>query len=122
LLLAVTLLIRWMGGGPERFWLGPFALGIPCTVSFARRWSRARPLIAAVYAALLAWQVGAALIFQYGQTKAAITAPRVGNWLDEPSGAIVPKLPPGSRILLIAGQSSRDYPLFLPRQGYTNQL
>jgi hypothetical protein len=119
---AVVILIRWMGGGPERFWVGPFALSIPVAVYFGSRVARRSELIAGLGVALLIWQVYPSLRQRIGRVEAAIVSPRAHESIDGEFAGIVPRLRPGSRILLIAGQSAPDYVLFAPRDRFPNTV
>ncbi|MEX2219105.1 MAG: glycosyltransferase family 39 protein [Phycisphaerales bacterium] len=117
----LVFLVRWMGGAQERFWLGPFALGIPLTVYFLHLWSRRVPPVAAAAALGLAWQVYPSLVQQAGRAEAAWLGPpapaRAGPLLEALS-----EVPAGSGIVLLAGQNAPDYPLFMPSEGPANRV
>jgi hypothetical protein len=70
----------------------------------------------------LAGTVGTALASELSRLDQALTRPLEAEQLDEPYQVALPKLPAGARIMLVASQDTRDYPLFNPRAGYVNRV
>ena len=124
LLFGVVFLIRWMptAGLPERYLLPAYALGLAVnTVLLSRFIGRARyaPCVAVVLVMLM---VPSALRLQTPQVWKAISLPVRTELLDEPFAEALKHIPEGSHILLVGSQAVRDYPLFAPRNGYSNTV
>jgi dolichyl-phosphate-mannose-protein mannosyltransferase len=122
LFLGVVFLIRWMGGGPARFWLGAYAMSVPVTVWAIERWAIRRPMVAAAAAIGLVLAVHPSVRTSIGQVEEAVMRPRPEEVLDAPYGEVTAMLRPGSRILLFCHGQTREYGLFLPRRGFPNQM
>jgi hypothetical protein len=123
-LLTFTLLtVRWMGQ-IDRFWVASYAVGVPLIALEFSRSVRRRPWLRYVVAGglvITAWLP----VQELSRALAASGAGDPGDGvrlLDEPFFAALRHIPPGSRILLVAGQATRDYPLFAPRSGYANTV
>jgi hypothetical protein len=119
-MLAFTLLtIRWMGQ-VERFWVAAYALGVPLIVVEVSRVVRRRRWLRYVVTIVLAIT---AIPTVRGLARAVATPSADATRLvDEPFVTTLHHIPPGSRILLVASQAVRDYPLFAPRRGYANEV
>jgi len=123
-LLGVVFLVRWMAAadGPVRFWLGAYALSIPTSVSVLSRLSRVSTWARRLMLIVLVGTVGTALASELSRLDHALTHPLDASQLDEPYQAALSTLPAGARIMLVASQDTRDYPLFNPRAGYVNRV
>jgi hypothetical protein len=124
MLLGIIFVVRWMAAsdGPVRFWLGAYALSIPITVSMLSRLAGRSTLVRRLIAIVLAGTVGTALASELSRLDQALTRPLEAEQLDEPYQAALSKLPAGARIMLVASQDTRDYPLFNPHAGYVNRV
>jgi hypothetical protein len=122
LFLGLVFLVRWMGGAAERYWICAYALSLPITGSIAGGWCGRRRGLAIVALALLAYAAWPALVVHARAIPHWHEWTRATSRLDEPFEEIVSGMEPGARILLVASQNGRDYPLFLPRRGYPNAL
>ncbi len=119
MLLGLVFLIRWMGGGPERFWLAPYALSLATGMAILSRWTRARRALA-----VLAILGGCAAA--YPPMRQMISR------IDQRSrGAIgvrfrfapaIEHIPPGSSILLVGSINAQDYPLMAPEGRIVNRV
>lgn len=119
---AVVFGVRWMGSGPNRFWLGAYAISVPLAAAFAGRWS-ARSAWAAAAAGLgLVWAAYPALNREVRAVETAVIAPPTQESRDGVFNEITPRLEPGARILLVGSMNAREYGLFNPRGGYTNRV
>jgi hypothetical protein len=119
----VVFLLRWMGtGGTDRFWLGAFALAVPLIGYFCALWARRSPVVAALVIVLMIWTVHPSLRNIIGHIDNGLRHPTPAERLDSPYHHVVPLLDPGSVVFLVAYQGTRDYALFLPRQGYPNRV
>jgi hypothetical protein len=117
--LGVLLLVRWMGL-MGRFWIAPYALLVILATAIAadgcrRRWCA---VILGVVVALMA--VPAA--FHRATLVGEIARPESSVALDDPYAEVLARTPAGATILLAAGQGTRDYPLFRPREGFMNRV
>lgn len=121
LFLGVILLIRWMGGGPQRFWLGAFALAIPVIARIGER-AAARPIGAAL--AALALIITCHATFRGGLFNLAesISRPRAAASLDAPFAEPITLIPPDARILFFATGQTREWGLLRPRDGFTTRV
>jgi hypothetical protein len=119
LLLPSILVIRWMGG-MDRFFLPAYAVSLPILAivlqQAARRWRSFQSLVIV----LIALAVLPVLLLE--NADAWRRTPLVGRELDEPFHSALRQIPAGSRILLVAAIDARDYGLFRPRDGFTNQV
>jgi hypothetical protein len=120
LLLAIAWSVRWMGAGPNRFWLGAYALSVPVAAAFISRWAR-RPAVAAAACLGLVWTVYPSL---RTVTSRALTAARStgSSTVLEPFEEVTRHLRPGACVLLIAGQNIREWGLFDPAHGFPNRV
>jgi hypothetical protein len=122
LFLGVVYLIRWMNGGPDRFWLGAYALSVPLSAKVigdlaARRWG-----VTAAAACLLPATVYPVARTAISEIDGAIMSPLPLDAIDAPFQEPIPKLPDESRILLFALGGTREYWLFNPWGGFTRQV
>jgi len=122
LLLGAVFLIRWMGAGPVRFWIGAYALSVPLTAALADRWARRSAAAAGLAMLLLVLAAYPGLRSEIVRLDWSWIHPAQPAQLDEPFQEVVPLLEPGSRILLVANGATRDYPLFCPRDGFPNAV
>lgn len=133
LLLTVALLLRWMplARVPERFLVSPYALGVALVTLGAGRLlashsgaPRSRLVLgraaAGISIVLIAWMTFDAASEQLSRVRLVLARPVPTTVLDEPYERALLRLPLGSRILLVGGQATRDYPLFAPREGFRN--
>jgi hypothetical protein len=123
-LLPVVFGLRWMveSGVPIRFLIAPWALGAILLGVLASRRPMESRLLTAAAALLVAAQALPSLHGGWRAALAALQNPPSEAALDEPFAKVLPKVPPGSRILLFADQGTRDYPLFRPREGFPNRV
>jgi hypothetical protein len=119
LLLASMLMVRWMGV-IGRFWIAPYALGVVIVVILIASYRRRAATIVCTFtaAALLA----PATFHRVQLFREALTSPINLAELDEPYYEPLAHMPDGSTILLAAGQATRDYPLYRPRDGFANHV
>jgi hypothetical protein len=122
LFLGVVLLIRWMGAGPDRFWISAYALSIPVTLWYVTRWTVRSGVVAGVACFVFAWTAFSAAQGVMLRLDYSLIHPIGAEDLDAPLHEIPPLLPQGSRILLVSGNSTRDYGLFDPQHGYCNTV
>jgi hypothetical protein len=118
LLAGLVVLVRWMGGGPERFWIPAYALSAPALVAAVAPCAahRGGRLVVACGLALL---IGAAAWREWSALRSLAANPITDEARDEPLAEVVSWLAPGSHVLLVGTQDLRDYPLFLPRERFT---
>jgi len=122
LLVGVVFMVRWMQSGPERFWLGAFAMSVPVTAWVVERIVRGRLVLTGVAVVVVVATVGPSIKSEARRVNTAIEAPYPPEILNEPYEQVVGILPRGARILLFGEDSTRDYPLFAPTAGYTNRV
>jgi hypothetical protein len=122
LFLGVVLMIRWMNGGPYRFWLGAYALSIPLAARLVGDLTVRRPAVLPLVAAGLVYAAYPAVRDRLTDLGAAAGQPVPAAVLDRPYEEVTPRLAAGSRILLFAGANTREYGLFNPRGGFTNRV
>jgi hypothetical protein len=120
LLLAIAWSVRWMGGGPNRFWLGAYALSVPVTAAFIARWARS-PLVAALVCIGAVWAIYPSLRNLTSRASGTVEPKRPRSVL-EPYEEVTRHLQPGARVLLIAGNTTREWGLFDPAHGFPNQV
>ena len=124
LLAGSVLIVRWMAhsGIPERFVVAAYSLGVTLAVVLlakkveAHRWAN---LLAAV---MLAYAVYSPVHLQVQRIQALRSSPIPTAWLDAPFAPALEHIESGSSILLVGSQGVTDYPLFGPREGYTNRV
>lgn len=119
---ALVFLIRWVGGGPDRYWVAPYALGLPAAAVCIDGWIRKRRWIAVPALAAVLVTVYPSVKTTWLRLESLQSRPLTSAATDEPYTEVLTKLPRGARILLFANRNTRDYPLFLPRHGYINQV
>jgi hypothetical protein len=123
-LVGVTCAVRWQSnaGIPERFLVTGLILA---TVGALWLWYRTvghRRLGRAIPVALLAWH---AAPFAHQQWLQLLELRQTGWTGSEPVSVLSPAaavIPPGARVLLFASQSSGDYVLFHPAEGYPTRV
>jgi hypothetical protein len=122
-LLGVVLMLRWMGGGPQRFWQGAYAMAVPLIAFFAARACAVagRPARVLVGAGLV-WALVPSFVGQVHSARDALRAAPDRVALDAPYAAVMQRIEPGARILLIAGNTTREWALFDPRGGFRNRV
>ena len=127
LTVAVVTQIRWQAssGVPDRFLLPAFAFGLISIGWPADRLMAGGKLPAALLSALvglhmLPYCTLVALPFRFGAGNGWQAPASVRT--DSEFDAISRLLPPGRTILLLGNQESRDYPLFLAREGFANRV
>jgi hypothetical protein len=120
--LGVVFLIRWMGDGPARFWVGAYALAIPSGIWLASRWTARSPIAAGVWFFALAMTSLATLRANIVRLDWFVLHPLTPQHVDDRMHEVIPLIPPHSTILLVAGDSTRDYGLFDPRCGFCNRV
>jgi hypothetical protein len=120
-LLSTMFLIRW-SGMMGRFWIAPLALCVPILVTMIARATGNRRAIRVAAGVLAGIVIVPAAIARTIDFVSAIRNPSPQVALDEPYFEPLAHIPDGSTILLIAGQATRDYPLFRPRDGFTNSV
>ncbi len=111
---------RWMAQTrvPERFLVGPFVCFVAAAaLSCGPALARSGPTRAAV-----AGFVVLSCLPAIARAPDRLRARPSEKELDEPFAETVETLTAPSRILLVAGQDARDYPLFGPRAGYPNTV
>jgi hypothetical protein len=117
LFLGCAFLIRWMGSGPERFWLPAYALMMPLASILIGRTCRHRPKLMVVVALLLVWAVYPSLRVELFRARASWS-----NTPVDPLAQITGHIQPPARILLLSGEGGGEYPIFMPRLGFPNQV
>jgi hypothetical protein len=120
-LVAVVFRLRWMGV-MGRFWVAPYALSLPIIIYFAARLSQRRAWIAVASIVATIITVTLAATARSIAFARAIQEQLNPIVLDEPYAEPLFHIKDGSTILLIAGQGTRDYPLFRPRAGFVNRV
>jgi hypothetical protein len=120
-LLLVVFVVRWMGLMP-RFWIAPYALGVAVTVALLARLANRRAWTSAVCIILILLTAVPAGLVRARAFWVDVTHPPLEAEIQEPYEGALAQIPPGSRILLVAGQGSRDYPLFAPQNGFANDV
>jgi hypothetical protein len=123
-LLPVVFGLRWMVGSavPVRFLVAPFALGVVLLAVLAARPRAPGRTVVAFAASVLGFQCFFSLRADYAGSRAALHMPLPDSTLDEPFAGVMQDLPPGSCVLVLAHQDTRDYPLFRPREGFPNRV
>jgi hypothetical protein len=116
---------RWMSSSdvPARFLIGPYALMLVIGVVLLARNPRPGKWRQLTTALVLIGGCYPAAHVLATQAVQAFAEPRPGQVFNEPFDEVVGSLlPAGARILLVGLQDARDYPLFAPRDGYTNTV
>jgi len=121
-LVGLVYLLRWVNGTWDRYWLGAYALGIAGASTMAWICLRRRPWAAAAAGLLIAAMVYPSMRMQIARVDKSVRTLAGPEVLDEPFEEVVPHLGPGSKVLLVCSRAARDYPLFLPRQGYSCEV
>lgn len=116
---ALVFLVRWMGGGPDRYWVAPYAPGLAAAAVSIDGWIRRRRWTALVWAAVLGLTVYPAVKTTWNRLQRERATPLTAAATDEPFTEVITNLWPGSRVLLVCNRNARDYGLFLPRQGFS---
>jgi hypothetical protein len=122
LFFGVVVLIRWMGGGPERFWYPAYALAVPLIVCVAAPLCRRWATVGAAAMVLLAWLSAASLRQEMQELDEVVRRPPALAQLEAPFHEALRQIPPGSTILLVGHQGIRDYYMFAPREGFANRV
>lgn len=122
LFLGVVFMIRWMGDGPSRFWIGAFALAIPLGARNIERWAARSNAIAGLSFLLLVTTALATLRGNLFRLDWFVLHPLSAEQVDGRLHEAIPLIPPGSRVLLIASGATRDYGLFLPVRKFPNRV
>jgi hypothetical protein len=118
---ALVFLLRWVWGAPERYWVAPYAVGLAAGCACMDGWARRR-WAAAVLLLLAAITVYPSFESVAIRLRDLRRQPISASMTDEPFVEVVAKLPTGSTVLFFGNRNARDYPLFLPRQGYPNRI
>jgi len=123
-LIPVVFGLRWMVGSgvPVRFLVAPWALGAVLLSALASRNDSASRALSVLAAVAVGIQAIASLRVDGTGTLSALQAPTPDATLEEPFSGLMKDLPPGSCVLLFASQDTRDYPLFRPRDGFSNRV
>lgn len=117
---AVVFMIRWMGGGPDRFWLAPYAISLATGVAIL---ARCRPLrtalgaLAVIAATAAAYPVVRQMLVRIDQRD----HPRFSSARYRFAPALE-YIPEGSTILLIGSWNAQDYPLLAPEGRLVNRV
>lgn len=122
LLLGVVYMVRWMAGGPDRFWLGAYALSVPLTVRLIGGAAQRRPWLAGAVACVIPASAYPILQNHILAVDQAIAHPLTQEAIDYPFQEVIPRIPAGSRVLLFGSGGVREYWLFNPLGGFTNRM
>ena len=121
-LAGIVFLVRWMPSAdvPERFLVGPYALSLVISTVLLSEFLAKRKYIQVATYVLVTWMIMSSALMR------SIHLRNSFNWdptkTDEPFTIALKYIPPGSHILLAGGQAVRDYPLFGPRDRYSNKV
>ncbi len=117
----IVVTVRWMAC-LERFWICPYALGLPLGIVLMARWASRSRLVRGLVWIVVPVLVVVPLKQQLEEVRAYRHDPCGGHWwLGDPNFAVLPQVRDG-RLLLIASQGIRDYSLFNPWQRYHNEV
>lgn len=122
LLFGIVFFLRWQRGGTERFLMAPYVLGLAVSIVLLSEFVSGHRLLQAASIVLIAYTVYSPLRLQLLRVESAISSPIPTTRLDEPFSEPLGYIPPGSHILLVGSQDTLDYPLFAPRNGYSNKV
>ncbi len=116
--------LRWMvpSNVPSRFLIAAWALGTVLLAVLTCRSAAGGNTGGLIAAVVLGLQIVPSLQRDLKAAIAALRTPLPEAVLDEPFAAVMPEFPAGSRILLFANQDTRDYPLFRPRDAFSNRV
>jgi hypothetical protein len=120
-LLAVVFGLRWMGV-MGRFWVAPYAMSLVIIVAFAAQLTRRFKWLRIVCVIAIVATIAPAAVARTIAFARALRDEPNPVALDEPYAEPLYHIEPGSTILLIAGQGTRDYPLFRPRAGFIDRV
>ena len=120
---AVVTQTRWQisAGLPERFLLPALTFGLVAVAGPLDRFIGHHRLFAGLLVALVALHVVPYIALAVTSFNVGWEAPAKAE-SQSPYNAVSQLLPPGRTILLLADQSSREYPLFLAREGFANRV
>ncbi|MFI4881327.1 MAG: hypothetical protein ACIAQU_01955 [Phycisphaerales bacterium JB064] len=118
LLLSVVYMIRWMGAGPDRFWMAAYALSLPTGVVVLSNWRWARVPLAVLALLGGAWATYPALRAQINRIELAACRPPDTYRFQ----AAIDLIPSGSTVLLVGTWNAQDYPLLAPRGRLENRV
>jgi hypothetical protein len=122
LLVAIVFGLRWVVGGPERFWMASYALAVPVIAYYFAIWVRRSALVGALTLLLLIWTVHPMVRTVIERIDVQTRRPMSPSALDGQYASALAVIESPAVLLLIAGQSSKEYALFLPRRGYINRV
>jgi hypothetical protein len=122
LFLGVVFLIRWMGDGPSRFWVGVFALFVPVGMWLMERWTARSGIVAGVAFTLLCATAIATLRGNIQRLDWHVLHPLAPVHIEDRMHEVIPLIPERSTVLLVASEATRDYGLFNPRRGFCNTV
>jgi hypothetical protein len=117
----VVFLVRWMGGGPERFWLAPYALSLAISLALLDRWRfpagrRILAGLAIIAGCLVTYPSSVQLITRIDQRLAGRLRPTFRL------APAIAQIPPGSTVLLVGSWNAQDYPLMAPEGRLVNRV
>jgi hypothetical protein len=119
---AVVFLVRWLKNGPERFWIPPFALAVPVLAWVLAR-ARWEGRVSRGLTCLVAgWAVWCSLHDRIEELTIRLRQPLVPARPEGLFPEVMPHVPAGACVLLVGHQDAWDYDLFVPEQGYPNQV
>jgi hypothetical protein len=107
-----------MGG----FWVAPYALTLAIVVSFAAALQARHRSIRILCMACVIITVSLSALSSVLALIDVLSHDVDPIALDEPYAEPLLRMHDGSTILLVAGQATRDYPLFRPRAGFINRV
>ena len=117
LLLSVVFMLRWMGGGPERFWLAAYALGLALGVGILASPRRSSRVLAVLAILGAAWAVQASATANLFRWQRAASHDRPYRFQ-----AAIDAIPTGSTVLLVSSWNAEDYPLLAPDGRLSNRV
>ncbi len=123
-LAGIVYLIRWQSDSflPDRFLVAPFALAIAISAVLVNEMAL-RSKFLAFLSAFLIFSIAALPVNMESQAIwRSISQPFPLAVVDEPFSTALGHIPSGSSILLVAEQDAGDYPLFNPREHYSNRV
>ena len=123
-LVPVVFGVRWMtqSAVPVRFLIAPWALGAISLAALASQSVARRRGLVPLAGILVGLQALCSLPASWQVTKLLVQSGVPEAIVNEPFSRVIQRLPAGSRILLLADQGTRDYPLFRPRDGFSNSV
>lgn len=120
----IVYLIRWQSDSalPDRFLIAPYALAIAMLAILIDEIAHRQRFLMIVITLLVFSVAVVPVATNLHGILRSLSKPFPSEQIDEPFVSALSHIPPGSHILLVANQDTRDYALFNPREQYSNHV